>query len=337
MVKPPQSQLGRPQIHIAGAGAIGITLTARLHLAGYDVSLIARGESLAFIREHGIQLVDREGEHRVRPDARIAADFSSSDILFLCPKSHDLPTLATSLRHLIAPRTIVVPVINGIPWWYFDGINGSWDGRQIKAVDPHGLLKRLIPSKQIVGTTTMITAERTNLGSARTSNQLQMTLGELDDRSSERLDQLASILERSGIISKKASCIRDAIWTKVVRNLISNPVTAITGATLRQNFGNSYLVDISRQMLHEVLPVIAAYGAKLEVDPEAILESGRKLGDVKTSMLQDLERGNQLELSSICDAVIELAQHHGIGMPVTQAISNLAHFKNSPDDDVFAA
>jgi 2-dehydropantoate 2-reductase len=175
----------------------------------------------------------------------------------------------------------------------------------------------------------MITVERTDTGVARTFNPLQMTLGELDDIETDRLRGLANILEKSGLIVRKASRIRDAIWSKVVRNLISNPVSAITGATLRQNFGDAHLVGISRQMLHEVLPVIQAYGARLEEDPQVILDTGRQLGDVKTSMLQDLERGNQLELASICDAVLELANLRGLEMPVTQAISNLAHFKSS--------
>jgi 2-dehydropantoate 2-reductase len=245
--------------------------------------------------------------------------------------------MAKTVRHLISHSTIIVPVINGIPWWYFDGSDGHWNGQRIKAVDPDGVLKHLLPSRQIVGVTTMMTVERTGPGSARTFNPLQMTLGELNDRASERLDLLASVLDRSGIAVSRASRIRDAIWTKVVRNLISNPVTAITGATLRENFGNAFLAGVSKQMIHEVLPVIAAYGANLEVDPDVILESGRMLGDVKTSMLQDLERGNQLELASICDAVIELAQRKGIAMPVTEAISNLAHFKSHQRMEVFAA
>ncbi|MDM9648376.1 2-dehydropantoate 2-reductase [Rhizobium sp. S163] len=327
----------RPRICVAGAGAIGLTLAARLRLSGLQVDLVARGESLDVIRKQGIRLLDREGDHQVVVNVGTAGDFQQPDVLFMSPKSQDMPALATSIKHLIGPRTTVVPVVNGIPWWYFDGIDGGWAGQEIQSVDPNGILKEIIPSRQVVGTTTMITVERIQKGIARTFNPLQMTLGELDDTSSERLDGLASLLEKAGLVVRKAPRIRDAIWSKVVRNLISNPVSAITGATLRQNFGDAHLVDISRQMLHEVLPVIEAYGAKLEDDPQAILETGRLLGDVKTSMLQDLERGNQLELASICDAVLELAHLRGIEMPVTQAISNLAHFKSRQSGDAFAA
>ncbi len=323
-------------ICVAGAGAIGLTIAARLRLGGFNVSLIARGDSVSFIKQLGIELVDREGSHRMSINVGPASEFSKADMLFLCPKSHDMLGMAAAVRHLISPETIVVPVINGIPWWYFDGSNGAWNGGKVRAVDPDGMLRELM-SRQIVGVTTMITGERTQQGTARTYNRVQMTVGELDDRCSARLDTLVSILDRSGIAAKKAPRIRDAIWTKVVRNLISNPVTAITGATLRQNFGNALLADVSKQMIHEVLPVIAANGANLEVDADSILESGRMLGDVKTSMLQDLERRQQLELASICDAVIELAFMKGISMPVTQAINNLAHFKSDRDRNLFAA
>jgi len=322
--------LGLP-ICIAGAGAIGITVAARLSIAGFHVRLVARGDSLAAINKQGIRLLDSEGDHRARVEVGQATDFGPQRILFLCSKSHDLVDLAAVLQPLISAETIIVPVVNGIPWWYFDGDEGDWTGQVVKSVDPDGRLKRLIPSRQIIGTTTLITAERTCPGTARTANPLQMTIGELDDRSSERTNVLASMLNAAGISARIAPRIRDAVWTKVVRNLISNPVTAITGATLRENFGNHYLADISRQMLREVIPVIDAYGAKLEVDPDIILESGRKLGDVKTSMLQDFEKGNQLELASICDAVIELANQRGIRMPVTEAITGLAHFRDTAE------
>ncbi|MBW9116490.1 2-dehydropantoate 2-reductase [Rhizobium cauense] len=323
-------KLQRP-ICVAGPGAIGLTLAARLSIAGFPVRLVARGDSLSFIKANGIRLIDREGDHRVQVDVGTATDFGIQDVLFLCPKSHDLPEMAAALQPLIGEHTTIVPVVNGMPWWYFDGVGGQWDGPSIKSVDPNQVLKGLLPSRQVIGTTTIITAERLRVGTARTFNPLQMTIGELDDQQSERLSDLSDILTLAGIAVRIAPRIRDAVWTKVVRNLISNPVTAITGATLRENFGNQYLADISRQMLQEVLPVIAAYGANLEVDPQTILESGRSLGDVKTSMLQDFEQGNRLELASICDAVIELANRRGIEMPVIRAITGIAHFRSVAD------
>jgi len=322
------SKLESKRICIAGAGAIGLTLAARLSLAGFDIYVVARGESLQAIRENGIRLTDTEGEHSANVTVGAAKDFGVQDILFLCPKSHDVGDLVQSLMPMITPETLVVPVINGIPWWLFDGINGA-DGRAIESVDPGGKIRSMLPSAQIIGTTAMITAERLRPGRARTQNPLHMTLGELDDRHTRRLAEVEEILKRSGIATRTAPRIRDAVWTKVARNMISNPVTAITGATLGQNFGNRYLAGVSNQMLMEIIPVIEAYGSKLELDPSIIMASGRSLGDVRTSMLQDLQKGHRLELAAICDAVLELARLRSIEMPVTAAITALAHFLES--------
>jgi len=146
--------LGLP-ICIAGAGAIGITIAARLSIAGFHVRLVARGGSLAAISKQGIRLLDSEGDHRAHVEVGQATDFGPQRILFLCSKSHDLADLAAALQPLISAETIIVPVVNGIPWWYFDGDEGDWTGQVVKSVDPDGRLKRLIPSRQIVGTTTL--------------------------------------------------------------------------------------------------------------------------------------------------------------------------------------
>jgi 2-dehydropantoate 2-reductase len=325
------------KICVAGAGAIGLTLAARLVIAGFRVNVLARGENLQAIRTDGIRLIDAQGEHHLHVVAGTASELPVQDIVFLCPKSQDMANLAEAVQPMLSEQTIIVPVVNGIPFWYFDGIGGNWNGRPIGVLDSEGIIKKHLPSRQIIGTTTIMTVERLKPGTARTFNPLQMTIGELSDQWSGRAEMLSEILNLAGIETRITNSIRDAVWTKVVRNLITNPVSAITGATLRENFGNRYLVDICRQMLDEVIPVISAYGARLEVDPETILSAGRKMGDVKTSMLQDLERGAPLELASICDAVVELAQTQGIAMPVTKAIIGLARFRSLADGDRKAA
>jgi Ketopantoate reductase PanE/ApbA len=108
------------------AGAIGLTLAARLSLSGFDVSVVARGESLKAIRENGVRLIDLGGDHSAKVTVGVAKDFGVQQILFLCPKSHDLGDLAMSLLPMIAAETVIVPVINGIPWWLFEGIGSGW-------------------------------------------------------------------------------------------------------------------------------------------------------------------------------------------------------------------
>lgn len=174
-----------------------------------------------------------------------------------------------------------------------------------------------------------MTVQRLDRGTAMTFDPLQMTLGELDDRSSSRLWALTTILERAGIAVRVAPRIRDAVWTTITRDLISDPLTAITGASLNESFGNRFLSDVSQRMLEESLQLIEAYGARLEVDQDSLLNLGKTMGNVRTPMLQDLEQGRQLELAAICDAVIELARARNILMPVTEAISNIAHYRST--------
>lgn len=330
-----QGKSADPIVCVAGAGSIGLMLAGRLMIGGARVRLVARQASVDFIRQYGLRLVDTDGTHHLRPETGVASHFSAADILFLCSKSYDLAELAVSVRHLISADTLVVPIVNGVPWWYFDGRNDAWDGQPILAVDPENRLKTVISSRQVIGTTTMVTAERLDRGTVRIMNGLQMTIGELDDRVTPRLAELGLLLERSGFRVDIVPRIRDAVWNKVAKNLISNPLTAITGASLGTVFSEPVLAKVSRQMLHEVTPLIEAHGARLDIDEQSIFLQGAKLGAFKTSMLQDIERGRPLELAAICDAVLELAAGHGIAMPVVEAVRNIAHYcSERPDEGV---
>ena len=316
-----------PTICVAGAGAIGLTLAARLALSGHRVSVVARGESLSAINRDGIRLIDLDGDHRVKVQAVRAADLSAQDIVFLCPKSQDLPELASSIQPGIDADTLLIPVVNGIPWWYFE--DGGDCDRVVRAVDPGDRLRKLLPSRQVLGSVTMVTAERKAPGFVETFNPLRFALGEIRDRSPDRATGLAELMSRAGIETRVEPRIRDAVWTKVLLNLISNPLSVSTGATLRQIFKTPQLAEISRCMLSEALPVAKACGARIAKEPADLLAIGGSMGDVKTSMLQDYERGAALELGSICEAVMELAHGHGIEMPTTRIITNLARYCGS--------
>lgn len=169
-------------------------------LGGYSVGLIAREDGVSFIKRNGLRLVDRDGCYHLQATVGLAAEFKQADVLFLCSKSHDLPGLALSIRHIITSNTIVIPVVNGFPWWYFDGVNGNWNGAQLRSADPNNALKQIVPSRQIVGSTIVITAERIDRGSSTTFNPLQMTLGEMDDRVTARPGDVISVLEKAGIV-----------------------------------------------------------------------------------------------------------------------------------------
>jgi 2-dehydropantoate 2-reductase len=247
--------------------------------------------------------------------------------------------MAASVAHLVGPETLVVPVVNGIPWWYFQQTGGKDANRDVFSVDPEGVLKTMFPPGQVIGSVTTITSERVEPGVVRSLNPLSMVIGEIDHGMSDRVQSLAAILTRCGIATHVAERIRDALWGKVIANLIANPLSVLTGAPLRDICAHPALLSITRRLLDEGLLVAAAYGARIELDPDALLAMGAAKGDFKTSMLQDFERGQPLELGSICDAVIELAELRGIAMPLTRNIAAIAAYRsgNSTRPSVVAA
>ncbi len=322
MSTPALPQAAPARICVAGAGAIGIVIAARLALAGHDVTVLARGGTLAAIRAHGLELTDRTGVHRV---AVRAMDHLTGpqDVVFLSSKAPDLAPLARLVQPAIGGDTLIVPTVNGIPWWYFEGLGGPDDGRAVEAVDPGGALKRLLPAGQLVGAVTYITSERTAPHAARTHNPLRMVVGAVTPAAQTGATRIAALLEAAGIATERADDIRAAVWAKAINNLCTNPLSVVTGATLREIFGDPTLASVAHATANEARAVAAAYGATVSIDPNEIV----KLGDVRTSMLQDYESGRPLELAAIGDAVLELARHKGLGMARTGDILALARFK----------
>ena len=272
-----------------------------------------------------MRLIDLDGDRRVPVDVVASEELDVQDVMFLCPKSQDLPFLASAVRHAISPETLLVPHVNGIPWWMSNQNATQWH-TGVKTVDPTGIMDAILPRRQVLGTVTMITAERLAPGVARTINPLRITLGALSEEQVGRAAALASLLSEAGISTSIADRIRDAVWTKVLLNLCSNPLSVTTGATLGELFDDPQLREISHRMLQEAMAVARACGADIRQDSSELLAIGGRMGPVKTSMLQDFERDAPLELGAICGAVMELAEPHGIDMSTTHAIANLAGY-----------
>ncbi|WP_349570775.1 ketopantoate reductase family protein [Azotobacter salinestris] len=318
-----------PHIGIAGAGAIGCTLAARLACSGRAVSLLARGATLEALRRDGVRLTDRQGSHCARVTASDrGAELGEQDLLLLCTKAHDLPALLPAIEPMLGADTLVVPVVNGVPWWYFLGEGGRFAGQHVEAVDPGGRLAARLAPPRLIGCVAFITAESPAPGVALTTNPLRMVFGEPDNRPSQRLERLCALVEAAGIEARASERIRDALWTKIIANLSSNPLSVISGATLEEVYSSPELHALVCDLLHEGLLVAAAYGARLELDPPGFLERGAAMGAVRTSMLQDHVRGRPLELAAIGDAVLELAARLDIPLPRSREIIALARFCN---------
>jgi 2-dehydropantoate 2-reductase len=314
----------RARICIAGAGAIGCTLAARLAAAGHEVSVLARGKTLEILRNQALRLDDASGQTAVHIQAEGEPNFGVQDIIFACSKSQDLPTLFESLGPLIGPQTLIVPTPNGVPFWYFHRSGGRFDGRPVQAVDPHGLLARHVPLAQVIGAVVFITAEVLSPGHVVSRTPHLVMLGEPSGEMTPRLLWLRSVLEGAGIEARALERIRDKLWTKIIANLTSNPLSVVSGATLQEIYSDPTLLNSVRQVMYEAMLTACSHGVRLEIDPIEFIALGAAMGPIRTSMLQDYTRGRPLELAAIGDAVIELAGHYSLPMPATRALLELA-------------
>ncbi|MDR6585907.1 2-dehydropantoate 2-reductase [Herbaspirillum sp. BH-1] len=315
------------RICIAGAGAIGGTLAVRLSAAGHQVSVLARGQTLQAIREGGLTLHDLHGTAHARPAADDQPSFGIQDVIFLCAKSQDMSALLPQIAPLVGSQTMVIPTNNGVPWWYFHREGGRFDGETVKAVDPDGALSRAVPLAQLIGSVLFITAEVESPGVIRSVNPHLMVLGEPSGEMSERLLRVRAAVEAAGIEARATDRIRDKLWTKIIANISTNPLSVITQGTLEQLYGLPELREVVSQIMRETLLVASSYGARVDIDPLTFLQLGEAMGAFRTSMLQDLERGRPLELAAIGDAVLEMADRFAIPMPITSAIVSLARFR----------
>ncbi len=315
------------RICIAGAGAIGGTLAVRLQAAGHQVSVLARGNTLQVIRDQGLTLHDQHGVTHATPAASDRPEFGHQDVIFVCAKSQDMAALLVQLGPLIGPETVVVPTNNGVPWWYFYKEGGRFDGAPVQAVDPEQRMAQAVPYVHLIGCVLFITSEVTAPGVIKSSNPHLMVLGEPSGVMSERLQRVRVAVEAAGIEARATDRIRDKLWTKIIANISSNPLSVITQGTLEQLYGQPELRDVVMQIMREVLLVASSYGARVDIDPLTFVQLGAAMGPFRTSMLQDLDRGRPLELAAIGDAVLELAQRFDVPMPITRAVISLARFR----------
>ncbi|WP_317033352.1 2-dehydropantoate 2-reductase [Acinetobacter sp. SAAs474] len=318
------------KIAIYGAGAIGCVVAARLILAGYSaVSLIARGQNKQVLEAHGIRLKDLTGEYQVYPFQVVECPsvLEVQDYIFICTKFDALTQISKHLHTMLHPQTVVIPLINGVPFWYFYQ-DTSTQINHIKTLDPDGELIKTFPLAHLIGAVVFITAQLEAYGQVSSHNPYLLILGEPNQQMSERLAQLSQLFIASGIEVRQSTDIRDQIWTKVMANLSSNPLSVIASATLSDIYAHPYLRDIALNITQEVRQVAASYGARIKIDPCTFLSLGADMGPIYTSMWYDYQKKNPLELTNIIDAVLELAAVYAVPMPTTKLIAQLTRYLN---------
>jgi 2-dehydropantoate 2-reductase len=306
---------------IAGAGAIGAYIGARMACAGFDVTLFARGPHLRAMQKHGVQVKSVDGDFVARPAiAGSLADVGPVDVVFLGVKAHGLPQLAPQLKPVLGPDTTVVSTQNGIPWWYFQGFGGAWEGMRLERVDPHGVISAAIEARRVVGSIVYFATEITAPGVIQHIEGNRITLGEPDGTRSERSRQIAEALIASGLRCPVTARIRHEIWVKVLGNASLNPVSALTRATVVQMLRDPGICFVIRSIMQEVETVSSRLGMELPVSIDQRIAGAEKVGEHKTSMLQDLEAGRSMELEALVGAVVELGERMDVPMPVTRTV-----------------
>jgi len=306
---------------IAGAGAIGGYLGARMAQAGQDVTLYARGPHLRAMQERGLRVIGEEGEFEVHP--RVVGDLAEAgpmDVIFLGVKAHGLTHLAPQVAPLIGENTTVVSTQNGVPWWYFQTNAGELTGLHLERVDPGGAVAAAIPAKNVVASIAYFATDIVEPGVIRHTEGNRLSLGEPDGTRSERCKAISEALIKSGIRCPVTQKIRTEIWVKILGNVAFNPLSALTRATLAQMARDPEVRHVVRSIMLEVEAVAGKMGIEMPISVDQRIAGAEKVGEHKTSMLQDLEAGRPLELEAVVGAVVELGERLEVPMPYTRTV-----------------
>lgn len=305
---------------IAGAGAIGGYIGAKLANAGSDVTLFARGAHLKAMQEQGVRVVPAEGSEETAFESRprIIGDLKDAgeqDVIILGVKAHGLTSLAPSITPLIGPNTTVLSTQNGIPWWYFEGDTGEFAGLRLERVDPGGVISSAIPVKHVVGSLVYFATDLAEPGVVRHIEGNRISLGEPDGSRSDRIKAIAEAFIKGGLRAPVTTRLRGEMFVKLLGNAAFNPISALTRATLVKMARDPDVRALVAQIMTEVSAIATRLGITLPVSIDQRIAGAEAVGEHKTSMLQDLELGRPMELECIAGALVELGEKLNIPTP----------------------
>lgn len=312
------------RVAIVGAGAVGGALAHALTLAGADPTLVARGATAAAIRRDGLRVV--RGAKQEISSPRVVETTQAigiHDIVIGTLKAQDWAGALHLFAPLIGPSTIVVPAINGVPWWYFQGIGGPREGTLLASVDPSGALGAAFPARCLVGGVVYVAASRPTPGTLDWSGGKRLVLGEIAGPNGARVTALAEFLRGCGLDIDLAPDIRSAMWLKLMGNASFNPLSVLALATMDRLLGDPALRAICVDVMGEILALADATGYALAIGIEARMAMMSGMVGVRTSTLQDFEAGRSLEIAALIDAPCEIGRLTGVATPVLETLGRL--------------
>jgi 2-dehydropantoate 2-reductase len=299
------------KIAIVGVGAIGGYVGACLAHAGENVTFIARGANLEALKARGIRLILADGREQVTPEVRATSSYTEAgpqDLVILAMKAHQIEAVAYDVTQLYGPDTVVVPMQNGIPYWYFYGHGGALSGTPVRSVDPNGVLLKQVPCERVIGCVVYPATQLVAPGVIKHVEGNRFPVGEPDGTASARVARVAECLVRAGLQSLVLSDIRAEIWLKLWGNLTFNPISALSRGTLAGICQYPLTRELARDMMSEAQSVAHKLGIIFRVPIEKRIAGAERVGNHKTSMLQDVEAGRTLEVDALLGSVVELAR-----------------------------
>jgi 2-dehydropantoate 2-reductase len=319
------------KICVVGAGSIGGYVGVKLAAAGEDVTLIARGANLHAIRAHGMRLIASDGTESVARGIAATASLAEAgpqDLVILAMKAHQVEPVVDSLHHLLHDRTVIVPMQNGVPWWYFQRLPAgqraeAFADRAVETVDPGGRIMRAVDPRRLIGCVVYPACELAGPGVVRHIEGDRFPLGELDGTTTERVQRIAAAFVRAGLKAPVLEDIRAEMWLKLWGNLTFNPISALTHSTLVDICTDAHTRALAAAMMREAETIANKLGITFRVSLEKRIAGAEKVGKHKTSMLQDIEAGREPEIDALVGAVIELGRLTGTPTPHIDAVHAL--------------
>jgi len=310
-----------------GLGAIGGFVAHRLAESGAAVSALARGATLAAVRAHGLVLRDAAdpevGRAVALPVAERAADLGVQDLVVLTVKTTALASVPESIAPLLGPDTAVLSAMNGVPWWFFHGLPGAWRGTRLDATDPGGVLSAAIDPSRVVGCVVHMSASCPAPGVVRQAFGERFIVGEPGGAGTPRLAAVADLLRAARLEVEVSPAIELAVWLKLWGNMTMNPISALTGATMDRILDDPLVRRFASDAMTEAAAIGERIGLPIAMTPDERHVITRKLGAVRTSMLQDVEAGRPIELDALVGSVSEMGRRVGVDTPAIDALLGL--------------
>jgi 2-dehydropantoate 2-reductase len=316
------------KVCVVGVGAIGGMLGFGLAKAGCELSGLARGATLAALRAKGLRFTDGGPEESVPLRASAdAADLGPQDLVVVAVKAPSLASAAPLIAPLLGEETIVMPAMNGIPWWFFQDFGGELAGTHLRSIDPDGSIASAILPSSVLGCVVHCGASCPEPGLVASLKLRSLIVGEPSGAFTPRLARVCGLLDLAGFEVRRSASIQKDVWYKLWGNMTMNPLSALTGATMDRILGDPEVEDFCRKIMTEAKDLGAKIGCSIEQSVDDRLKISRTLGAFKTSMLQDVEAGRPIELDALLGAVAEIGTLAGVPTPYIQVLLGLTRLK----------